>query len=108
MVIASHCVGFTLPGIIDEPASFSGNINSEYPALGPEPRNLISFAIFIKQTAVVFKDPEKFTIGSCEARAANLFLVVLKGNFVNFEISFTIFLSKFFDVFIPVPTAVPP
>ena len=66
-------MGLTLPGIIDDPASFSGNINSEYPALGPDPRNRISLAIFIKQTAVVFKVPEKFTIGSCEANAANLF-----------------------------------
>ena len=42
------------------------------------------------------------------ASAANLFLAGLKGNLVIFFISFTIFLSKFFLVFIPVPTAVPP
>jgi len=33
----------------------------------------MSLAIFIKQTAVVFKVPEKFTIASCAAKAANLF-----------------------------------
>ena len=52
--------------------------------------------------------PEKFTIASCEARAANLFGDGLKGSFVIFFISETIFLSNPFFVFIPVPTAVPP
>ena len=61
---ASDCVGLTFPGIIDEPGSLDGNINSPYPALGPEPKKRMSFAIFIKQTAAVFKVPEKFTIGS--------------------------------------------
>ena len=61
---ASHCVGFTLPGIIDDPGSFSGKINSPYPALGPEPKNLISFEIFIKATAHVLSAPEKLTIAS--------------------------------------------
>ena len=108
IVTASHCVGFTLPGIIDEPGSFSGNINSPYPALGPDPKNLISFEIFIRETAIVFKVPEKFTIESCAANSANLLFADLKGNLVIFLISLTIFLSKFFLLFIPVPTAVPP
>ena len=64
VVTASHCVGFTLPGIIDEPGSFSGKINSPYPALGPDPRNLMSFEIFINATAQAFKEPEKFTTAS--------------------------------------------
>ena len=93
---------------MEDPGSLEGKINSPYPALGPDPRNLISFAIFIKQTARVFNDPEKFTISSCAAKAANLFLVGLKGNFVIFFISLIIFLSKFFLLLIPVPTAVPP
>ena len=50
--------------IIEEPGSFSGSINSPYPALGPDPRNLISFDIFIKATAQVFKEAEKLTIES--------------------------------------------
>ena len=108
IVTASHWVGFTFPGIIDEPGSFSGNISSPYPALGPEPKNLISLDIFINATAQVFKVPEKFTIESCAASSANLLEAGLKGIFVNLEISFTIFLSKFFFEFIPVPTAVPP
>jgi hypothetical protein len=31
MVIASHCVGLTLPGMIEEPGSFSGRISSPRP-----------------------------------------------------------------------------
>ena len=73
IVTASHWVGLIFPGIIEEPGSFSGKISSPYPALGPDPKNLISLAIFIKQTAVVFIVPEKFTIASCAANAANLF-----------------------------------
>ena len=108
IVTASDWVGLTFPGIIDEPGSFAGKIISPYPALGPDPRNLISFAIFIRLTAAVFNVPEKFTISSWAAKAANLFLVGLKGNLVIFLISFITFLSKPFLLFIPVPTAVPP
>ena len=108
IVTASDWVGFTLPGIIDDPGSFAGRISSPYPALGPEPKNLISLAIFIKQTAVVFNVPEKLTISSWAAKAANLFFIGLNGIFVIFFISLIIFLSKFFLLFIPVPTAVPP
>ena len=68
----------------------------------------MSFAIFIRQTAVVFIVPEKFTIASCDANAANLFGAGLNGSLVIFFNSFTIFLSKPFFVFNPVPTAVPP
>ena len=31
--MASHCVGLILPGMIDEPGSFSGIFNSPMPAL---------------------------------------------------------------------------
>ena len=93
---------------MDEPGSFSGKINSPYHALGPEPKNLISFDIFIKATAHVFKVPEKFTIASCAASSANLFGAGLNLILVNFAISLIIFLSKFFLELIPVPTAVPP
>ena len=52
--------------------------------------------------------PEKFTIASWAARAANLLLAGFNGSFVIFLSSEIIFLSKFFLVFKPVPTAVPP
>jgi len=72
-VIASHYVGLTLPGIIEEPGSFSGRISSPNPDLGPEPRNLISFAILKIAPAVVLRDPENSTIASFPYKASNLF-----------------------------------
>ena len=45
MVIASVCVGLTLPGMIEEPGSFSGRINSPSPERGPEPSRRMSLAI---------------------------------------------------------------
>ena len=57
---------------------------------------------------MVFKVPEKLTISSWAAKAANLFVAGLKGIFVILLISLIIFLSKLFLVFNPVPTAVPP
>src|ERR1700684_515860 len=53
MVSASHCVGFTLPGMIDEPGSFSGRISSPIPARGPEASQRMSLAIFINGAASV-------------------------------------------------------
>ena len=40
IVTASDCVGLILPGMIEEPGSLAGKINSPYPALGPEPKTL--------------------------------------------------------------------
>ena len=57
IVSASHCVGFTFPGMIEDPGSLSGINNSPMPLLGPEDNILTSFAIFIKLTATVFKAP---------------------------------------------------
>ena len=48
IVSASDWVGFTLPGMIDEPGSFSGRISSPRPARGPEPSQRMSFAIFMQ------------------------------------------------------------
>jgi hypothetical protein len=45
MVSASHWVGLTLPGMIDEPGSFSGRISSPRPERGPEPSKRMSLAI---------------------------------------------------------------
>ena len=48
----------SLPGMMELPGSFSGNEISPRPHLGPEPKNLRSLAIFIKETAITFKAPE--------------------------------------------------
>lgn len=74
------------------PGSFSGKISSPRPLLGPEPKNLISFAIFIKLHAITFSDPETSTIESCAANASNLLGAVMKGrpetsNRINPQIS---------------------
>ena len=71
--MASDCVGFTLPGMIDEPGSFSGSTSSPSPLRGPEPSQRMSFAIFIRDAASVASAPEANTIASCAASAANLF-----------------------------------
>ena len=57
MVSASTCVGFTLPGIIEDPGSFAGIFNSPYPPRGPEAKKRMSLPIFIKSAAKDFKAP---------------------------------------------------
>src|SRR5690554_7117560 len=80
MVRASHCVGFTLPGMMDDPGSFSGMIISPIPERGPEASILMSLAILFKATANCFKAPCVSTIASCAANASNLFGAVTNGN----------------------------
>ena len=57
MARASLWVGLTLPGIIDEPGSLAGRMISASPVRGPEPRSRMSLAIFISETATVFRVP---------------------------------------------------
>jgi hypothetical protein len=61
-----------LPGMILLPGSFSGKDNSPRPHLGPEPRNRISLAIFIKLQAMTFRAPCNSIIASWAANASNL------------------------------------
>ena len=49
IVIASLCVGFTLPGMIELPGSFSGRLNSPSPQRGPLASQRMSLAIFISE-----------------------------------------------------------
>ena len=66
MVIASHWVGFTLPGMIDEPGSFSGSTISPRPQRGPDASQRMSLAIFISEAASVFSAPrgeDDFVVG---------------------------------------------
>src|ERR1700683_1669371 len=72
IVIASHCVGLTLPGMIDDPGSFSGMESSPNPHRGPEASQRISFEMFIKEEAKVSSAPCANTISSCAESAANL------------------------------------
>ncbi len=108
MVMASHWVGLTLPGIMDDPGSFSGRIISPMPHRGPEPRRRMSLAIFIIDVAMVFKTPDTSTIASCAAKASNLFSAVTNGRPVTFATFFAKASAKPFLELMPVPTAVPP
>ena len=53
IVSASHCVGFTLPGMIEEPGSFSGSDQFAETERGPEPRKRMSLAILNSDAATV-------------------------------------------------------
>ncbi len=66
-MIASDWVGLTFPGIILDPGSLAGKDSSPIPHRGPEPSHLMSFAIFINETARVFSAPDAETIASCAA-----------------------------------------
>ena len=57
IVSASACVGLTLPGMIEEPGSFSGKINSPRPERGPEPSRRMSLAILNRSVASAFSAP---------------------------------------------------
>ena len=57
IVIASHWVGFTLPGMMELPGSFSGISNSPMPHRGPEASRRTSLAIFIRSAASALNAP---------------------------------------------------
>lgn len=97
-----------IPGIILLPGSFSGKVNSPKPLLGPDARNLMSFAIFIKLHASTLSAPETSTIASWAASDSKKFGDFLNGNFVKSLILAAHFSAKPTLVFKPVPTAVPP
>jgi hypothetical protein len=48
IVMASACVGFTLPGMIELPGSFAGMRSSPMPQRGPEASQRTSLAIFMQ------------------------------------------------------------
>jgi len=75
-----------------EPGSFSGRESSPSPHLGPDPKNLISLPIFIKEAARVFRAPLKCTRASLEAKDSNLlgFVTNLKPvSFFRFKATFS-------------------
>ena len=83
MIIASLWVGLTLPGMMDEPGSFSGRTSSPSPLRGPEPSQRMSSAIFMSETASVRSAPWVKTSASWAASAANLLGAVTKGSPVS-------------------------
>ena len=108
IVSASDWVGFTLPGMIELPGSFSGSISSPRPARGPEPSQRTSLAIFMRLTASVRIAPCAKTRSSCDASAANLFGAERNGSPVSSAIFAAARSANSGCVLSPVPTAVPP
>ena len=108
IVSASHCVGLTLPGMMDEPGSFSGRDNSPRPERGPEPRKRMSLAILKSEAATVLIAPWLISMASCAASASNLLGAVVKGSLVIFAMRFATSSANPIGAFKPVPTAVPP
>lgn len=94
--------------MIDEPGSFSGRESSPRPLLGPDPKNLISLAIFIIEQATVLSDPLISTRASWAARASNLLGAVVNLYPVSLDTYSAISSANPSNVFKPVPTAVPP
>ena len=83
IVIASDCVGLTLPGMIELPGSFSGIVISPRPERGPEASQRTSLAIFIRVVASVLSAPWSATSASWPASAANLFGALVNGRPVS-------------------------
>jgi hypothetical protein len=83
MVTASLCVGFTLPGMIDEPGSFSGIDSSPMPLRGPLASQRMSLAIFIMLAASVLSAPCACTSASAAAITSNLLFALTRGSPVS-------------------------
>ena len=81
--MASDCVGFTLPGMMDDPGSFSGMVISPKPQRGPLDSQRTSLAILFRLPAKVFNAPEANTSASRLASASNLLGAVTKGKSVS-------------------------
>ena len=105
---ASHCVGFTFPGMMDEPGSLDGSFSSIRPDLGPDANNRISFAIFCSVVATELRAWDACSMGRCALMPENLFLAGLKGNLSCVDSSSHTVWSKLCGALRPVPIAVPP
>src|ERR1700733_13563902 len=106
--MASHWVGLTFPGIIEEPGSLAGSFNSPRPHRGPDANQRMSLAIFMSATARPRREACARTIASSDPWAVNLLGAVTKGLPVNSAILAATSLEKPGGALRPVPTAVPP
>ena len=108
MVSASDCVGFTLPGMIELPGSFSGIVISPRPERGPEASQRTSLAILLRAAATVFSAPCANTAASLAAMASNLLGAVTKGSPSAPRACAATRTANSGWALRPVPTAVPP
>ena len=108
IVRLSHWVGFTLPGMIELPGSFSGRISSPRPQRGPLASQRMSLAIFIRLPASTVRAPWAAARGSWPARAWNLLGALVKGRPRRSASRAATASPKPAGACSPVPTAVPP
>ncbi len=108
MVSASHWVGFTLPGMIELPGSFSGMRSSPIPQRGPEASHRTSLAILVRAAARARSAPCPPTSASWAASASNLLGADTKGCPVRSAITRAARSPNPRGALSPVPTAVPP
>ena len=108
MVTASDWVGFTLPGMMELPGSFSGMVISPMPERGPEASQRMSLAILLREAATVLRAPWACTRASWLARASNLLGAVTKGRPVSSASFAATRTANSGCALRPVPTAVPP
>ena len=97
-----------MPGMIEEPGSFSGSSSSPRPLRGPEPSHRTSLAIFMSEAASVVIAPCENTIASWAASAAKKFGAAVNGSPVSSPILAAVLSPNPSGEFSPVPTAVPP
>ena len=108
MVMASHWVGLTLPGMMELPGSFSGISSSPMPLRGPEAYQRTSLAIFMSASARTRSAPETRTRASWAPRAAKRLPACVKGMPVSALIFSAVSAPNLGWALSPVPTAVPP
>ena len=107
-VRASTWVGLTLPGMIEEPGSFSGSDSSPRPERGPEASRRMSLAILNRLAATVLRAPWAKTMASWAASASNLLGAEVNFMPVKAAIRSANASAKPTGALRPVPTAVPP
>ena len=101
-------MGFTFPGIIELPGSFSGIVISPSPHLGPLASHLISLDIFSRSQASALMAPWENTSSSFELKAWNLFSALANSSPVISSTALAASIPKSLGALSPVPTAVAP
>ena len=108
MLRASHCVGLTFAGIIDEPGSLLGMRISPMPQRGPLASQRMSLAILSNAPASVRTCADRLAKLSCADSATNLFGALTNGSPVICTRCCAHSVPNSVGAFKPVPTAVPP
>mmetsp|Transcript_26351 Transcript_26351/g.85098 ORF Transcript_26351/g.85098 Transcript_26351/m.85098 type:complete len:237 (+) Transcript_26351:453-1163(+) len=108
MESASHWVGLTLPGMIDEPGSLAGRASSPSPVRGPEPSKRTSSAMRIRTTASRFSALMACSSASWPPIRQNLLSAMRNGSPLSLASSAHTHASYPAGALRPVPTAVPP